>query len=122
MVTFKWRDYKDDKEKLMTLEVSEFIRRFLLHVLPFQYMRFRYYGLFSNRHRKTKIPLCQEILGMPHIEEDEVVEGKTWQDWLFELTGFDPRVCPNCGKGRMVRTEIIGPSPHAPPTAFHVAA
>jgi hypothetical protein len=122
-VSFKWRDYRHgDKEKLMTLDVFEFIRRFLLHVLPFQYMRFRYYGLFSNRHRKTKISLCQAILGMPHLKEDDVVESKTWQDWLFELTGFDLRVCPNCGKGRMVRQEIILPSSHAPPTTFNVAA
>jgi len=121
-VTFKWHDYKDGKPKLMTLDVFEFIRRFLLHVLPFQYMRIRYYGLFSNRNRKEKIKLSQEILGMPGVVQDENIESNSWQDWLFEVTGFDPRICPSCGKGRMMRKEIIEPTQHAPPTEFNLAA
>jgi hypothetical protein len=121
-VTFKWHDYRDDKEKLLPLDAFEFIRRFLLHVLPFQYMRIRYYGLFSNRKRKEKIQRCQQILGMPDGVQDESMETKSWQDWFFERTGLDLRVCPSCGKGRMVRREIIQPAPHGPPTVFNLAA
>lgn len=122
-VTFKWRDYRDgNKEKLMTLQAFEFIRRFLLHILPYQYTRIRHYGLFATRNRKQKIRRCQDILAVCPIEEQQVSEVESWQDWLFELTGIDPRICPNCAKGRMVRRENIQPLRHGPPENVRVAA
>jgi len=61
-VTFSWRDYKDDnRTKLMTLEASEFIRRFLLHVLPSRFVKIRHYGILSNRNRNIKLRLCQRL-------------------------------------------------------------
>ena len=62
-VTFTWRDYKDKKytTKLMTLASSEFIRRFLLHVLPSRFVKIRYYGILSNRNRNHKLRLCQKL-------------------------------------------------------------
>ena len=63
-VTFRWRDYSDgNKQKTMTLKVDEFIRRYLLHVLPDRYVRIRHFGLLANRRRKDNISLCRELLG-----------------------------------------------------------
>ncbi|MGH9823174.1 MAG: IS91 family transposase, partial [Blastocatellia bacterium] len=63
-VTFSYKDYRDgDKSKKMTLPASEFIRRFLLHVLPDGFMRIRYYGLLCNQHREHKLTLCGQLLG-----------------------------------------------------------
>ena len=58
-VTFRWWDNRDDVEKLMTLNVEEFIRRFLLHVLPSGYFKIRYYGILASRNLKTKLKRCQ---------------------------------------------------------------
>lgn len=103
-VTFSYRDYGDgNKSKQMTLDVFEFIRRFLLHILPFKYFKIRYYGFFSNRNRKEKIKICKEILGSLHIDNEELPKVESWEEVLFRLTGKDPRICPCCGKGRMVR-------------------
>ncbi len=103
-VTFSYRDYRDGKKnKQITLDVFEFIRRFLLHILPFKYFKIRYYGLFSNRNRKKKIKICKQILGSLNIDKEESLKAESWEELLFRLTGKDPRICPCCGKGRMVR-------------------
>ncbi|MCP4256230.1 MAG: IS91 family transposase, partial [Planctomycetes bacterium] len=103
-VTFSYRDYRDgNKNRQMTLDVFEFIRRFLLHILPFKYFKIRYYGLFSNRNRKKKIKLCKEILGSIDKDREELSRKESWEELLFRLTGKDPWICPCCGKGRMAR-------------------
>ena len=62
MVTFKWRDYKDhNRQKLMSLTTDEFIRRFLVHVLPTGFMRIRHYGLLSPRNKSVKLALCKKL-------------------------------------------------------------
>jgi len=115
-VTFRWRDYKDDnKNKQMTLEAFEFIRRFLLHILPNNFVKIRHYGLLSNRNRKTKLRRCREIFGVGSNREQQSSESVGWEELLFELTGIDPRICPCCKKGRMVTREILSPQGHAPP-------
>jgi hypothetical protein len=106
-VFFKWRDYRDGKTKVMRLEPFEFIRRFLLHVLPGNFYKIRYYGIWSSRNRKTKLHCCQEILGAATAQEASPTPSMTWEDFLLEVTGVDPRVCPKCGKGRMVTREIL---------------
>lgn len=103
-VYFKWRDYRDGKDKVMQVTALEFIRRFLLHVLPKRFYKIRYYGLLSSRHRQTKLARCQEIFGV--VRESEPPP-KSWEDFVFELTGKDPRLCPKCGKGHWVMKEII---------------
>ena len=68
-VCFRWRDYRDGaKSKLMRLEAGEFIRRFLIHVLPPGFMRIRHYGLFANRQRRHKLARCRELLAQPAPE------------------------------------------------------
>jgi len=111
-VTFKWRDYRDEREKQMTLDVFEFIRRFLLHVLPTGFFKVRYYGIFSSRNRKTKLLRCMKILG------ESLLGDKTINDWrklFFELTGIDLCVCPKCKTGRMVTIPMICRENHSPP-------
>lgn len=115
-VIFSYRDSRDgNKKKLMTLEVFEFIRRFLLHILPCKYFKIRYYGLFSNRNRKKKIKTCKEILGLIETDREEQSRKESWQELLFRLTGKDPRVCPCCGKGRMVRKGELSLVGNLPP-------
>jgi len=114
-VTFRWRDYSDDnKQKTMTLKADEFIRRYLLHVLPNRYVRIRHFGLLANRSRKDNLTLCRELLGMCKTTEKEKKE--TWQEQLLRITGIDVTTCPVCQKGRMFRVDDLLPSRcHGPP-------
>ncbi len=68
-VTFRYKDYRHDaQQKTMTLKADEFIRRFLLHVLPEGFQRIRYYGFLANRYREQKLTCCRELLNMPAPE------------------------------------------------------
>jgi len=110
-VTFRYRDRRDsDKVKQMTLDAPEFIRRFLLHILPDGFVKIRHYGLLSNRNRKDKLGLCKRLLGVDCREEGKEKRKESWQDLLTRVTGNDPRICPYCGKGRMVLKEVLNPS------------
>jgi len=110
-VTFRWRDSADNnKIKSLTLETFEFIRRFLLHVLPDQFVKIRYYGILSHRSRKRKLLRCKKLLGVSTHKEPEEVPKETWEDLLTRITGIDPRVCPHCGKGKMIQREIFSSS------------
>ena len=115
-VTFRWRDSADNnKIKLLTLEAFEFIRRFLLHVLPEQFVKIRYYGILSHRSRKGKLLRCKRLLGVVTSEEPEQVPKETWQDLLTRITGIDPTICPHCGKGKMIQREILLPQQNGRP-------
>jgi len=111
-VTFKWKDYSDkNKTKNMTIDVLEFIRRFLLHVLPNGFVRIRYYGLLGNRYKKSNLELCQEMLNVYDTDIKKNTE-ETWQEIYFRLTGKDITACPKCHKGRMILQQSIRPSPN----------
>ena len=106
-VTFTWRDYKDDnKTKLMTIDASEFIRRFLLHVLPSRFVKIRHYGILSNRNRNRKLRLCQRLT----FSKSREVQKLSSVELLFKLTGLDLRVCPSCGDGTMIRKLSLDPN------------
>jgi RNA polymerase subunit RPABC4/transcription elongation factor Spt4 len=110
-VTFRYRDRKDnDRIKTMTLDVSEFIRRFLLHILPDGFVKIRHYGILSNRKRNTKLGLCKRLLSVDCRHEGREKKSESWQDLLTRITGHDPRICPYCGKGTMVLKEVLNPS------------
>lgn len=110
-VTFKYRDRNDNGQtKLMTLDASEFIRRFLLHILPDGFVKIRHYGILSNRNRKSKLAQCMRLLGANPLNQDREKHREPWQDLLERITGIDPRVCPYCGKGKMVLKEVLNPS------------
>jgi hypothetical protein len=115
-VTFRWRDSADNnKIKLLTIEAVEFIRRFLLHILPEQFVKIRYYGILSHRSRKGKLLRCKRLLGVVTSKEPEAVPKETWQDLLTRITGIDPRICPHCGKGKMIQREILLPQENGRP-------
>lgn len=110
-VTFKYRDRNDnDQIKLMILDASEFIRRFLLHILPDGFVKIRHYGILSVRNRKTKVPRCIRLLGVYQPQQNQQKTRLPWQDLLESITGVDPRICPKCGKGKMVLKEVLDPT------------
>jgi hypothetical protein len=107
-VYFKYRDYRDGNQiKEMSLEVFEFIRRFLLHILPYGFPKIRYYGLFCSRRKNIFLRICRLILGTALTNKDSEIVKRTWQELVFELTGTDPMICPNCGRGRMINVRIF---------------
>ena len=107
-VTFRWKDYRDQhKTKLMTLSVDEFIRRFLLHILPANFYRIRYYGLLANRDRRGKLQRCRKLLDVKSELESLAAKHKTFDVLLMELCGIDVWCCPKCLKGRMIRVKIM---------------
>lgn len=113
-VTFKWKDYADQNEKkVMELDGEEFIRRFLLHVLPLNFVKIRHYGILSNRNRKTKIIRCKDIFNIEKEERSKVT--KSWEELILELKGIDVRVCSVCKTGKMIRKESITPKAYSPP-------
>ena len=115
-VTFRWKDYRDDNaQKTMTLEADEFIRRFLLHVLPQGLQRIRYYGLLGNRHREEKLAQCRQLLQMePKTPSDTDAEPPDYRDRYQALTGVSLHQCPVCHRGRMLIVEQIN-RPAQPP-------
>ena len=98
-VTFKWRDYKDNnKMKEMTISVEEFIRRFLLHILPPKFMKIRYYGILGNRNKKKKLLKCK-ILTRTKIY---IKKKLPTLELLKKTLGKDFNLCPQCKKGHML--------------------
>ena len=104
-VTFKWRDYKDNNQwKNMMLPVLEFMRRFLMHVLPHRFMKIRHYGLLANRDKIKRLTICKWLTGTPITDK---IKASTL-DILSRILGRDPTLCLHCGKPRY-------PSGNSPP-------
>ena len=100
-VLFRWKDYQDKgKRKLMELDAVEFIRRFMLHILPEGFCKIRYYGIFASRNRTTKLKHIRKALGRKATKAKYV--GLRWNEVLHLLTGIDPLKCPNCKNGKMI--------------------
>jgi len=100
-VTLSYRDRKDgDRKKIMTLEAQEFIRRFLLHVLPEGFMRIRHFGFLANRSKKQALAQCRKLLDLdPALPQSPILSAK---DLLLKITGVDLSRCPCCHKGTMI--------------------
>ena len=116
-VTFKWKDYHDGKangprQKVMTLAANEFIRRFLIHVLPSGFHRIRHYGLFANGARTENLVRARKLLTVPTPQDVPEVS-----DDHQEIQSFAPP-CPSCG-GSMIIIETFAPgyAPRAPPSS-----
>ncbi|MCJ7432651.1 MAG: IS91 family transposase [Anaerolineales bacterium] len=111
-VTFTYYDNHDKSEikplKKMTLSTMEFMRRFLLHVLPNHFVRIRHYGLHQGSCRK-KLQIARRLLGLP--AELPVIAKLKLLDWLKKIlkTEEDPRLCPVCHKGIMLPVREFGP-------------
>jgi hypothetical protein len=110
-VTFAFRDYKNgDKKTTMTLSGVEFLRRFLLHVLPTGFTRIRHYGLYAGRNVDTKLATARRLLEpRTNTKASKSNEQKVWWERFRENTGVDVMRCPHCG-GRLVRRGRIPPS------------
>jgi len=117
-VRFQWKDYRHhDRVKTMTLPADEFIRRFLLHVLPAGFQRIRYYGYLGSRGRQEKLALCRRLLGMPPSSPAPTIE-QDYRDCYEDLVGSSLRQCPQCQRGHMVRVAILPRSPCASPATI----
>src|SRR5208337_3017792 len=116
-VTFRWRDSAhNNQQKLMTLSLDEFLRRFLLHLLPKGFVRIRHFGFLANRRRATLLPLCRQALAVvqPQTQPEASTAKETRPLWL----------CPNCG-GPMVVIERLTAAQiqlRSPPSLSGVAA
>lgn len=103
-VRFHYKDYAHGKKKrVMKLSASEFVRRFLLHVLPRGFVRIRHYGLLSNRHRHEELKLCRRLLEDAAPAEADPPETEKRAENTITIT--PTRVCPKCAAGRLV---VIG--------------
>jgi len=106
-VRFRWKDYRDNNQyKIMALAADEFIRRFLLHVLPEGFQRIRYHGFLANCHRAQKLALCRQLLQSPPPEPPSK-EKNDYRTRYEELTGQSLRACPICNKGKMFVVEVF---------------
>ena len=104
-VCFRWKDYADhDRVKILTLDVDEFLRRFLLHVVPRGFMRIRHFGLLANRTRRATLTRCRTLLGQPPPDD---VPRESVVGLMRRLTGRDVARCPVCGEGRMQITALV---------------
>jgi hypothetical protein len=118
-VSFRWKDYRENGRaghKVMRLAASEFIRRFLLHVLPDGFCRIRHYGLFANGHRADKLALCRRLLDTPKISTNSTDCKQTDAN---EHQATEPPPCPCCG-GRMKLVESFEGSHSRPRRAWRV--
>ena len=103
-VRFTYKDYRADPPqatKTMTLTATEFIRRFLLHVLPSGFHLIRYFGFLSARHRREKLTRCRQLLGStaPAPTSPAASSSADYRDRAEALTGISLRVCPACHRG-----------------------
>lgn len=117
-VTFKWRDYKDkNKEKHMTVSAEEFIRRFLMHILPDKFVKIRHFGILGNRNKRTKLEKCKKLTGINTMESLRSNKKLTVEELLLKLTGIDIRICQCCKIGKMIRKDKLFPTICSPPKA-----
>jgi Putative transposase/Transposase zinc-binding domain len=108
-VTFSYRDRKHgDRARTMTLQADEFIRRFLLHVLPNGFMRIRHFGFLANRSRKLKLDRCRVLL---NLESPATTTRKSARQLMLEVTGCDLSRCPTCHLGTLVNLAQLPPIP-----------
>jgi hypothetical protein len=107
-VRFRWKDYQHhNKQKTMTLTADEFIRRFLLHVLPSGFQRIRYFGFLGNRYRAAKLAKCRQLLRMPALEASVSEPPEGYRDLYEKLTGHSLWRCAVCHTGRMLIVDIL---------------
>ena len=100
-VSFEYKDYADGNQaKVMSLAATEFVRRFLLHILPSGFVRIRQYGFLSNRGRRKKLASCRVMLGVSASSPSAPIRKQ-------ESTEREPRVCAACGHGHMVRLAFV---------------
>ena len=112
-VRFRWKDYAHgNRLKTMTLSAEEFLRRFLLHVLPGGFVRIRHFGFLANRGRPAKLARCRVLLAVP---PPAAAGPEPVAALLRRLTGVDITQCPVCRVGRLRLVALFRSGPLAPP-------
>jgi len=107
-VRFRWRDYADhDRVKIMDLGADEFLRRFLLHVVPDRFVRIRHFGLLANRRRAATLAQCRALLAQPPLAAAHEVESV--RALLLRVMGVDIERCPVCQLGVMPPLAVLPP-------------
>ena len=123
-VRFSWKDYRSGLFKEMNLDIDEFIRRFLLHVLPKGFFKVRYYGIFSSRFRKQNLKAAKALLTQDAADkkEEDMEDGlltmdkhdTIWPEILEAISNYKKPNCPACKKGRLHFAGIVHDVPYQP--------
>jgi hypothetical protein len=117
-VSFLWKDYRQEgRRKVMALEPADFMRRFLLHVLPPHFHRIRHFGFLANGHRAARLALCRQLLARPvddlrrrpDAAPDDRRHAPPWRN------GIEPDTCPCCGGHSLILSTLPRAPPHAAP-------
>jgi len=112
-VTFRYRDRRrGNQQKLLTLDATDFVQRFLLHVLPPGFVRVRHFGLQANGCRTRLLARARQLLGSPAPSSPDSTLRESWQDLFRRLTGRDPILCPYCQRGTLRVVASASPSQH----------
>ena len=108
-VRFRWRDYADgDRAKVIDLAVDEFLRRFLLHIVPDGFVRIRHFGLLANRRRRAALARCRALLAQPPAPD---LLPESVRDLMLRVAGLDIDRCPVCQQGSLQLVAILPPAP-----------
>jgi hypothetical protein len=123
-VRFSWKDYRTGRFREMKLDIDEFIRRFLLHVLPKGFFKVRYYGILSSRYRKQNIETAKKLLEQEteNKKEEALEDGSrvlekqdtVWNEILECIQNFRQPNCPACKKGRLRFAGLVKDVPWEP--------
>ncbi|GET28201.1 hypothetical protein SD074_04030 [Prolixibacter sp. SD074] len=123
-VRFSWKDYRTGRFREMKLDVDEFIRRFLLHILPKGFFKVRYYGILSSRYRKQNILAAKQLLAqeVENRKEEALEDGgqvwerqdTVWTEILECIQNFRQPNCPVCKKGRLRFAGLVKDVPWEP--------
>ena len=123
-VTFRARDNQNPgQHRLITLPAQDFISRFLLHILPARFVKIRHFGLMASSNAKTKLETARALIGHQNSGDapagtDVSKETKTWQQLMHSLTGRDLTICPQCGRGTLVRFKLTDTNHMPSPTIW----
>jgi len=118
-VSFCYKDYASGQhDKIMTLDTSEFMRRFLMHTLPKGFVRIRYYGFLANRQRQQSLDRCRELLGATSLPSEPAID----EAMPIEDTQPQPPcpTCPACQRGKLVVVELLAPTVPLRPRRPHM--
>jgi Putative transposase/Transposase zinc-binding domain len=112
-VIFRYRDRKrGGTRRTLSLRAPDFVRRFLLHVLPHGFVRVRHFGLQANGCRSRLIARARELLDVPAPPQPQHTDRESWQDLYRRLTGRDPTRCPYCDHGTLHIVAVASPDKH----------
>jgi hypothetical protein len=110
-VSFRYRDRRHhSRASILTITGPEFVRRFLLHVLPKRFVRLRHFGILANAHRSGRIAHIRRTLGEPVAPRPTNAPAESWQDLYRRIIGRDPNQCPACGRGTLRIVVVLAPA------------